>query len=386
MSFSLNHKNDSMTIKKTKLLFLINNLRSGGAERVLVNLINNLDQSTFECTLFTLSNTGVNKEFLQPHIKYHYLFKKEIKGINYLRFLPKILLEKIFYKEKYDIIIPYLHGVLTSIVSKSKPQNSKTIAWLHADMSKSLFMKKLIKSNSIHKTFHNYDAIVGVSRIVTESFITATSIKHNVYTIYNTFDHNDIRVKGSAPLPKRYQYKNIFRVVSVGTLGAVKGYERLIKVCHLLKISDVNFELFIVGDGEDKTKLQNLINEYNLEKTVFLTGFQKNPYNFIKNADLYVCSSYSEGYSSVVVESIILETPILTTECAGMDEILGENNQYGMIIKNNDHALFNGLKNIIQNKNIYDNLKSKAIKRSSFFTSNKSINNTEDFLNKILEK
>ena len=110
-----------------------------------------------------------------------------------------------------------------------------------------------------------------------------------------------------------------------------------------------------------------MIESKSLEDNVTLVGYKKNPYNYIRNSDLFVCSSYSEGFSSVVAESIILGKPVVTTDCAGMKEILGANNEYGIVCPNNEEGLLNGVISIISDKNVLDYYRNKAVERSSFF-------------------
>src|SRR5690606_16581840 len=110
---------------------------------------------------------------------------------------------------------------------------------------------------------------------------------------------------------------NIVNIVSVGKLNKVKGYDRLIAVAAKLKKDAINFNLVIVGEGDERKNLEKLISENQLENQVKLIGFHQNPYKYISKSDLFVSSSRSEGFSSVVVESVILEIPVLTTETAG---------------------------------------------------------------------
>ena len=104
-----------------KVLFFIPNLSVGGAEKVLVNLVNNMDKSKFDITVQTLFAGGVNEQFLDKHINYRYCFKKTFRGKSQILklFSPKTLYKK-FIKERYDIIVSYLEGPTARIVSERK--------------------------------------------------------------------------------------------------------------------------------------------------------------------------------------------------------------------------------------------------------------------------
>jgi glycosyltransferase involved in cell wall biosynthesis len=126
---------------------------------------------------------------------------------------------------------------------------------------------------------------------------------------------------------------------------------------------DFNFQLWIVGEGDERKKLEELIRERDI-RSVSLLGYQTNPYSFMSKADLYVCSSIYEGYSTVVTEALTLALPVLTTDCAGMNEIL-DGGEYGMIVSNTEEALKEGLTRFLSSPDIYQHYKQKALEKSS---------------------
>ena len=104
------------------------------------------------------------------------------------------------------------------------------------------------------------------------------------------------------------------------------------------------------------------------------------PYPIIKQASLYVCSSYREGYSTSVIEALILGVPIVTTMCSGMEEILGSKNEYGIITKNTDADLLDGIENIITNPNLYKSYKVAAKERGKLFELSKNVESVRRLL------
>ena len=127
-----------------KILFLIPNLGHGGAERVLVNLVNNLSQDKFEVTLQTLFDEGINKRYILPHVRYIGGIKKQRRGMTQLMklFSPKFLYWY-FVKEEYDIVVSYLEGPSARIVSGCQNKNTKKICWIHTEFISSKIASKI---------------------------------------------------------------------------------------------------------------------------------------------------------------------------------------------------------------------------------------------------
>lgn len=366
------------------VLFLINNLGNGGAERVLVNLVNNMDYSKYQVTLRTLVNEGVNRRNLSEHVKYEFVFKNTFKGINYLYLLPQKYIYNKVAHGSFDVIIVYLHGVLTKIISYS-PLHQKTIAYLHADMEKSKFIKTFSNRQLVRECFGSYNAIVSVSKHVQKSFEKACGINDNLKVIYNTFDIENINSLSKEQVESAIFDRKKINICSVGKLNQVKGYDRLLRVVKKLKMDRLSFTLTIVGDGPMRKDLEDYIKENNLSEHVYLVGFDNNPYRYLGKSDLFVCSSLTEGFSSVVVESIILGIPVITTNCAGMSEILGDNNDYGIIVDNNEESLYLGIKDLIFNGTKLEFYKQKAIIRSKFFESNTSVKSVENLIEEVIK-
>ncbi|WP_310993604.1 glycosyltransferase [Aequorivita marina] len=367
---------------KKNILFLINNLGSGGAEKVLVNLVNNIDKNKYKVTLRTLIDQGANKKLVSNSVTYESVYKKGFKGINYLHLLPKRYIYNKIVFGKFDIIVVYLHGVLTKIVANA-PSSQKTIAYLHANMHNSPFIKSFKTKGKLQSCFKTYNAIVSVSKSVEDSFRAVSGIEEKLHIVYNTFDVEGIKAKAAEKIEQEYEHDGPIQLCAVGTLNKVKGFDRLINLLGRVKKEGDNFILNIIGDGPDRPLLQKLIEENNLKNNVFLLGFKSNPYNYISKSDLFVSASLTEGFSSVVVESVILGVPVLTTNTSGMTEILGNSNEFGLIVENNEEALYSGLKEMIQNKDLLNDYKQKVKNRSSFFSTQKTVKEVESLLDGI---
>ena len=150
-----------------------------------------------------------------------------------------------------------------------------------------------------------------------------------------------------------------YNIISVGKLvNNHKGFDRLVRIHYQLQKCGINNRLYIVGDGVDKLKLEEMITD----DSVVLTGFVDNPFKYVKNADLFVCSSHREGYSTAVTEALILGVPVISTEVSGAKELV--NNGCGAVCANNEEALYNAIKQALTNKILLAEYKQKAEQRS----------------------
>ena len=368
------------------ILFLTNNLSRGGAERVLVNLANCLVEKNHNITVRSLIDEGENKSLLSPKVKYEYIFKKSFRGINYLHLFPhKWVYNKIAYGN-FDIIVVYLHGVLTKIVSYA-PVSQKTVAFLHANMENSPFIKSLKTKENIQKCFKNYDRIVAVSQEVKDSFIKVSDIDDSRLVVkYNTFDVEKIKTLALEVINSPFKEKHGISMCIVGKLESVKGHKRLLSVIKKLISNGLYAQLTIIGDGPLRDELQEYIDNNSLENYVYLVGFDTNPYKYIAKSDLLVCSSFSEGFSSVVAEALILGVPVLTTDCAGMKEMLGNNNEYGIIVNNDEQSLYYGLFKILSDNTLLENYSLAAKKRGEFFEPEQTATAVETMFEEILNE
>ena len=194
-------------------------------------------------------------------------------------------------------------------------------------------------------------------------------------TQYNPIDEDDIKKRANEKI--NILDSSAIKFITIGRLVEQKGYDRLIRVIKRLKEEyDGVFQLLILGDGEKKKQLEEYIKENKLTNIVKLQGFVKNPYPYLKNSDLFICSSRAEGYSLVIAESLILNVPVISTKCSGPNELL-DFGKYGMLVENDEDSLYLGLKNIIDDRNKLKELEKKSQKRSEIFNYKKTIERIE---------
>ena len=162
----------------------------------------------------------------------------------------------------------------------------------------------------------------------------------------------------------------------------VKGYDRLVRICAKLRDMGYDFSVAVLGKGEEEENIKKLISENSLDERIKLFGFQENPHKFIKNSDIFVCSSYAEGYSTAVSEAVILGVPVITTECSGMREIFG-GEDCGIICENSDEALLEAMKKVLDEPSLLEFYKEGEKKRAESFSMASRIRVVEDFIENI---
>ncbi|ETJ20214.1 hypothetical protein Q604_UNBC18432G0004 [human gut metagenome] len=231
---------------------------------------------------------------------------------------------------------------------------------------------------NIKNIYDKYDLIVGVSKAVCKSFYELFGMKDKLRLQYNVIDTQNIRKQSNEYIDMDIKEDRI-KLISVGRLNKVKGYDRLLKVCKKLKENKFTFELWIVGEGEERNNLQEYIEKNDLKEYVKLLGFQDNPYKYISKSDIFVCSSRVEGYSLVLAEAIILQKPIVAAKSEAFNEIFG-NSECGLITENSEAGLYNGISKLMQDRELLEKYRQESIKRSEYFNINKIIENIENVL------
>lgn len=373
-----------------KVLFLIGSLDGGGAEKTLTDLVGNLDKAKYDITVVAIQDKGVYIDEIKRHAHYKGLlniYKKEghltdflsNKIGNIMRRLPSQLLYKLFIRDVYDVEIAYLEGMSTKIISGSNNKHSKKYAWVHTDLQTHGWSTLSYTSLADEKESYNkFDEIYGVSGDVSASFEEKYLLPAKVQL--NVLDELNILQK-SKEQADDFNDSSKFRIITVGRFVPQKAYDRLLRVHKKLMDNGFVHELVFVGDGDQKELLMDYVKDNGLINSVRMLGFQSNPYKYMNNSDLFVCSSTTEGYSTVATEAIILGLPVITTNCAGMNDLLGDS-VYGLITDNDEDALYEGLKKILSDEKLYQHYKQKAQERSSAFTLAKRISEYENILDK----
>ena len=375
-----------------KVLFFIESLSGGGAEKVLCDIVKGLDKAKYDITVKTVTDNGIYDEEVKRTCKYESILKVKYNQSTFLKkivykikyklmySLPAKYIYKLIVRERYDIEIAFVEGYATKIIGSYRISGVKKIAWVHVDPIERSYADNYFNSISDHsECYSSFDRIICVSDSVKRAFLEKYQIEGDkVIKIYNPINKNNI-------IEKALQYKSnipksTFRLVTVGRLVKEKGFDRLLRCISRLKnIDNIYTELIILGEGDLKSQFMEYIKENNLIQNVKLLGFKKNPYPYIASADLFVCSSRAEGFSLVIAEALVLGVPVISTNCSGPNELL-EFGESGILVDNNEEALYKALKSVIKNDVLLGELRFKSQKRAKSFEYDQSISYIEDVL------
>lgn len=367
-----------------KILFMTKNLQMGGVSKALINIIKYINLNKYEVTVISLFDKNDYGECFDERVKNKVIFKnnKYIKIPDrvigrLLKHLSGKTLYKLFIHDDYDVEISFITNYPNKIIANSTNKNSKKIGWIHGNYNYLNYDLDIYKDISKQReTYSKFDKIVCVAEECKKAFEN-NIINGSAITLYNPIDLEEINMLSNENIE---DLKKEFTICSVGRLSEEKGFLRLLKIHKRLIDEGYKYNLWIIGDGPQKEILEEYIDKNNLNKTVKMLGYQKNPYKYMSRSDLYVCPSYTEALSTTIQEFLVLEKPIITTKCSGMEDLLGQS-EYGLITENSEEALYVGIKKVLSDKKLFNRYKNKSMERSSYFKKEKFIFEIENLLN-----
>lgn len=368
-----------------KILFFIDEITGGGAEKVLRTLVNNMDRQKFDITVQTVNEADA-KAFLAPGIRYKAINRcRSALGKKLFSYWLRLCAElkwmyPLYIRDDYDIEAAYLECGPTKMLAGSTNKKALKLAWVHCDLAKKEGIAE--QAEKLKRYYQAYDKVICVSETVRDSFVKLFGPEPEAVVLYNVNDEMDILKKAEAFVPER---QDVPTFCSVGRLSFEKGNDRLIEACRMLKADGYDFRLWIVGDGPERAGLEKRIAACGLETCVKLWGFRSNPYPYMKAADFLVVPSRYEGFSTVVTESLILGRTVVTTPCSGMREQLGDS-EFGLITADSADGIYAGIKKMLDDPGLLERYTCLAGQRGKDFAKKNVLSETETFFSRALEK
>lgn len=375
---------------KKRVLFLIESFIVGGAEKVLIDIVNHLNADEYDVTVCSVFKHSVYKHYnvtfsnaFRPHVKYRYLVNNRFQWLymmfNFLLLRYPKWLFRLLIGYDYDKVIAFYEGLPTYWVAKAGLEKQQKIAWLHTSTElsqRSMSANEITKQGTYYATFQT---IVAVSEGVKESFVKVfPTLKASVQVAYNPIDMDAVVEKASLFSPDEPHNRPLF--VSVGRLNKVKGFDRWLQTLYEMKQRGYAFEAWIVGSGDEYAALQQFVNSHQMGECVKLFGHQSNPYPYMKAADWMVCPLLIEGFSLVILEGFALHKPILMAKCSSTQELLGDS-EYGIVAENNLKGITEKLERILNDRTLQPTFAAKSAQRKAFFAMHKSLAVIQGILN-----
>lgn len=361
---------------RKRVLFTIPSLEEGGAERVLVNLLGKLDYNRFEVDLCVVENRGIFFNQIPEQVKLITVFNSSLVCkilVNFhIRFNINRLYKWIVNRRitgNYHVGISFLDSSFTDILFFLDNKITKRIAWVHSGYQTyhnfGKFYQGAYKDRIIQNRYSKLDHIVFVSNDSRQEFEGIFTCKTLKSVIYNVLDTEKICKLSDYPIDEKFD-DSIINIIALGVLLPVKGYDLLINAALLLKNDDLKFKIRILGNGYLEHELLSQIESLDLEDFVELKGFHINPYPFLKQSDIFVMTSLSEGLPTALGEAMILGLPVVVTDCSGCRELVAEG-QYGMMTDKTAEGIYHGLRTMINNSELREFYKQKSRERAEVF-------------------
>ena len=353
-----------------KILFKSGSTMMGGLEKVQIEYINFLlEQEKYQIKIVIENDNGKDnalEKYINSNVTYlkDYNYILEIKNLrenrkkslwSRIKYNLAITKEKKYadnkflqiYKEyKPDIVIDF-DSSLTKIIDKLN--SSKNLVWIHSSIKN--WKKKKSKIDRFVDRISKYSKIICICKEMKEDLINLKNeLKNKVDFLYNPIDFDRIKKLSNKDFSEEDKklLKDKF-LLSIARLDCVpKDFETLFKAYEIAKKDGYDGKLYIIGDGPDKDKVENL-KEANLYKEdILLLGRKENPYNWLKKADKLILSSRYEGFAIVLLEGLCLGKNVIASDCkTGPNEILANNR--GLLFKVGDYSTL--AKYIISEKN-----------------------------------
>lgn len=371
-------------MKNLKILFIMPNLRIGGAEKVVITIIQHLVERGWSIDLLLFKNEiDYDISALSKTHIYTILENKENISQHLIRFCYKFI--KII--GNYDLLIGGLElfpSYLTILAGKLL--RKKVILINHTFLSQYLKIQKLNMHMFLSKLLLPHcDLMICVSKELKKDLVKNFKIKsEKIEIIHNPINMSDIQYKAKATFDRDEQ--KIFNkpvIITAGSLLPLKGMDVLLGAFHLILKKGLDANLVIIGEGPEENNLKKLAQRADILNTVYFLGFRKNPYKYFANSAVFVLTSRVEGFSLVIAEALACGCPVISTNClSGPVEIL-DGEKYGGLVNVDDvEELAEALAKLLSFKG--EATKLNGFKRAKDFDVNKIIVDYEEIIKKTI--
>lgn len=391
---------------KKKIAFRSGSLRMGGLERILIEVLKEIDKSKYDITLFIEDDCGEENIFegdIPSEVNYKFLKDKKLRELTEkVKSKKKNLFYKVWYNylmvyekkvavkklKEYLIEDPEIKVIIDFDAGLSKAADQfpdiKKVAWIHNSIPK--LKKKKDKIERFGKRLGNYQKVVAICNDMKDELLEIyPHLKGKVDRIYNPFNFERIETLALDDSLLNENEKTLIEddyVIAVSRLDNVqKDYKTLVDAYKIAKEKGFKSKLYIVGDGPDKEDINGWIKDAGLEKYIVLLGLQKNPYIWMKNSKFFVHSSKYEGLPTVLIEAMICGKTVVSSDCpTGPREIL-DNGRCGELIPVGDSLKFS--EGLLKMQETYSAYEAKVKERAMEFHKKEVLKQVEELIDNI---
>ena len=369
-------------MKKKKLLIVAHHLTIGGVQKSLISALKAIDYEKLDVTLYLRKNRTDLLSFIDERVnviinddKTRYYRKPYAVVLQILiaifgaigkknkaealnkklsDYIIKSQMEyeksKFFSYTKYDIAIAYVHGYPALFTAEC----------INADKKFVFYHTSVDELHDVHeKIIEKYNKIVAIhseqKELIKQWY---PEIADRITIVENYCDKALIEEQSKEFTVEKPENKTV--LCSCGRFSNVKGFDLAVEAAKILKEKQVQFLWFFVGDGPERVSLEKLIEKYNLQEYIKLTGMQKNPYPYMNACDIYVQPSYEESLGLTILEAHRLNKPVVATKTMGGLKTI-KNNDNGALCEINAKAISAAVENLIKDKTIFENIKNNLI-------------------------
>ncbi|WP_160722241.1 glycosyltransferase [Bacillus sp. USDA818B3_A] len=353
-----------------KLVIVTHRFGMGGIGKALISMLKSIPKEEYQVTVLVMEK-GLLEDEVPNHVKVENLYGSEKsalekiwklakKGrliqafkIGWYMLLAKGTKDRYKYESYYSKMIPVLNSEYDLAISYHIPTSfpvvfvvnnikaKKKFAWIHSDVSAMIEKMELYKNY-----FEKYDKIFCVSEFAKNKFIDLLpQLKAKTSVFYNILDGKNMEEMAVNGEGFSDHFKGI-RILTVGRLSSEKGQDIIPRILFKLKAAGHNVRWYCIGDGTSRSELEKLIRQYGLEENLIILGTKSNPYNYIKQCDIYVQPSRHEAYCLSLAEARLFSKPIVTTDFVGAREQI-INGKNGLIVNFDEIEIFNAVNSLI---------------------------------------
>lgn len=367
---------------KKRVLFIVWSYSyGGGAEKILNNVINNMDESKYEVDVLECCKGSVPLQD-KPHIRKfgpiidetHRTFPESVKQFIFFHVVNRCpqLVRKLVFNRKYDIEISFNYCIPSFLLDYNNPN---LYCWIHGSVE------------DLHEAHVNRECERNVFKKAKKIVAISDKTMNSLIDVFPEFEDKYVFIENGYNFEQMMEMSKVentvnskpFDLMYCNRLDDNKNPLRLLEILYSLKKKGYIFTLGMLGSGHLENQVKEKIKEYGLEDQVMLFGYQTNPYMFMKQAKVMCLSSHAEGFPTVLIEGMYFGLPFVTTEVGGAKEMCNENKN-GFIAHSNEEYE-NYLIELMTNSNTYETMQMNCKE----FVMNYSISRQIEKLERMIE-